>query len=121
MIDTLLRNDLIIVDEVGFAPLDDTGTQLLFRFIAAAYERRSLGIGSHWSFEQWGRFLPEHTTAVSLLDRLSTTPPSSSPKATHSACSKPENEEDSSCPKPRNNPRSRGLLTGHQRGLPLGP
>ncbi len=47
VIDTLLRNDLIVVDEIGFAPLDDTGTQLLFRFIAAAYERRSLGVGSH--------------------------------------------------------------------------
>jgi DNA replication protein DnaC len=70
VIDTLLRNDLIIVDELGFAPLDDTGTQLLFRFVAAAYERRSLGIGSHWPFESWGKFLPEHTTAVSLLDRL---------------------------------------------------
>ena len=69
-IDTLLRNDLIICDEVGFAPLDDTGAQLLFRLVAAAYERRSLGIASHWSFEDWGRFLPEHTTAVSLLDRL---------------------------------------------------
>ena len=44
--------------------------QLLFRFVAAAYERRSLGIGSHWPFESWGRFLPEHTTAVSMLDRL---------------------------------------------------
>jgi DNA replication protein DnaC len=70
VIDTLLRNDLIICDELGFAPLDDTGAQLLFRFVAAAYERRSLGIGSHWPFESWGRFLPEHTTAVSLLDRL---------------------------------------------------
>ena len=69
-IDTLLRNDLIIIDELGFAPLDDTGGQLLFRFIAAAYERRSLGIGSHWPFQDWGTFLPEHTTAVSLLDRL---------------------------------------------------
>jgi DNA replication protein DnaC len=69
-IDTLLRNDLIICHELGFAPLDDTGAQLLFRFIAAAYERRALGIGSHWPFESWGRFLPEHTTAVSLLDRL---------------------------------------------------
>jgi DNA replication protein DnaC len=69
-IDTLLRNDLLIVDEVGFAPLDDTGTQLLFRVVAAAYERRSLAIGSHWGFEDWGRFLPEHTTAVSILDRL---------------------------------------------------
>ena len=70
VIDTLLRNDLLLVDEVGFAPLDDTGAQLLFRFVSAAYERRSLGIASHWPFDQWGRFLPEHTTAVSLLDRL---------------------------------------------------
>ena len=70
VIDTQLRNDLVIVDELGFAPLDDTGAQLLFRFVAAAYERRALGIGSHWPFESWGRFLPEHTTAVSLLDRL---------------------------------------------------
>ncbi|MBB6347753.1 DNA replication protein DnaC [Nonomuraea muscovyensis] len=70
VIENLLRADLIVIDEVGFAPLDDTGAQLLFRFVAAAYERRALGIGSHWPFDQWGRFLPEHTTAVSLLDRL---------------------------------------------------
>jgi DNA replication protein DnaC len=70
VIDTVLRNDLILIDELGFAPLDDTGAQLLFRFVAAAYERRSIGIGSHWPFESWGRFLPEHTTAVSMLDRL---------------------------------------------------
>lgn len=70
IIDSLLRFDLVIVDELGFAPLDDHGTQLLFRFVAAAYERRSLGIASHWPFEQWGRFLPEHTTAASMLDRL---------------------------------------------------
>ena len=70
VIEGLLRNDLVIVDELGFAPLDDAGTQLLFRFVAAAYERRSLGVASHWPFESWGRFLPEHTTAVSLLDRL---------------------------------------------------
>ena len=70
VIENILRADLVIVDEVGFAPLDDTGAQLLFRFVAAAYERRALGIGSHWPFDQWGRFLPEHTTAVSLLDRL---------------------------------------------------
>jgi len=70
VIEGLLRHELIIIDELGFAPLDDTGAQLLFRFVAAAYERRSLGIGSHWPFESWGKFLPEHTTAVGLLDRL---------------------------------------------------
>ena len=57
IIDSLLRADLIIIDELGFAPLDLAGTQLLFRFVAAAYERRSLGIASHWPFDAWGRFL----------------------------------------------------------------
>jgi DNA replication protein DnaC len=70
VIESILRADFVICDELGFAPLDDTGAQLLFRFVAAAYERRSLGVASHWPFDQWGRFLPEHTTAASLLDRL---------------------------------------------------
>jgi DNA replication protein DnaC len=42
----------------------------LFRLIAAAYERRSVAIASHTPFDQWGKFLPDQPTAVSLLDRL---------------------------------------------------
>lgn len=33
----------VIIDELGSAPLEVTGTQLQLRFIAAAYERRSIG------------------------------------------------------------------------------
>jgi DNA replication protein DnaC len=69
-IEQVCRNELIIVDEIGFAPLDHTGCQLLFRIIAAAYERRSVAIASHSPFETWGRFLPDQPTTVSLLDRL---------------------------------------------------
>jgi len=115
VIDTLLRNDLIICDELGFAPLDDTGAQLLFRFVAAAYERRSLGIGSHWPFESWGRFLPEHTTAVSLLDRLL--------HHCHviitdgdSYRMKQARARGGATPKPAKPPEERALLHGHQRG-----
>jgi DNA replication protein DnaC len=70
VITQILKADLILIDEIGFAPMDSTGAELFFRLVAAAYETRSLGIGSHWPFEEWGKFLPEHTTAVSLLDRL---------------------------------------------------
>jgi DNA replication protein DnaC len=70
VISQILKADLILIDEIGFAPMDTTGAELFFRVVAAAYEHRSLGIGSHWPFEHWGKFLPEHTTAVSLLDRL---------------------------------------------------
>jgi DNA replication protein DnaC len=70
VIESILRAEFVIVDELGFAPLDHTGAQLLFRFVAAAYERRSLGVAGHCPFDQWGRFLPEHATAGSLIDRL---------------------------------------------------
>jgi len=30
----------------------------------------ALAIDSHWGIEDWGRFVPEHTTAVSILNRL---------------------------------------------------
>ena len=58
VIDSVLRADAVVVDEVGFAPLDDTGAQLLFRFVAAAYERRAVAIGSHWPFEKAHMFWP---------------------------------------------------------------
>lgn len=69
-IEAICRHQLIIIDEIGFAPLDHTGCQLLFRLVSAAYEKRSLAIASHSPFEDWGRFLPDQPTAVSLLDRL---------------------------------------------------
>ena len=70
VLEGILKADLLLIDEIGFAPMDHTGAQLFFRLVAGAYERRSLGIASHWPFEDWGRFLPDHSTAVSLLDRL---------------------------------------------------
>ena len=118
-IENLLRNDLIIVDELGFAPLDDTGAQLLFRFVAAAYERRSLGIGSHWPFESWGRFLPEHTTAVSLLDRLLH---HCHTVITDGDCyrMRQARAERRTPPNQLNTPEEWGLSFGHQRGPQLG-
>jgi DNA replication protein DnaC len=118
-IETLLRNDLLLVDEVGFAPLDDTGTQLLFRFVAAAYERRSLGIASHWPFEAWGRFLPEHTTAVSLLDRLLHHANVVVTEGDSYRMREPKRREP---PRPNraDQPEGWGLLVGHQWGLSTG-
>lgn len=69
-IERTCRNDLIIIDEVGFAPLEPVLSQLLFRLISVAYERRSVAVGSHMPFEDWGRFLPDQPTAVAILDRL---------------------------------------------------
>ena len=69
-IEAICRNDLICIDEIGFAPLEPVLSQLLFRLISTAYEKRSLGIASHTPFEDWGRFIPDQPTAVAILDRL---------------------------------------------------
>jgi DNA replication protein DnaC len=52
VIEQILRADLMIIDEIGFAPLDDNGAQLFFRLIAAANEHRysaSDHTGRSWS------------------------------------------------------------------------
>jgi len=119
-IDTLLRADLVIIDELGFAPLDLTGTQLLFRFVAAAYERRSLGIASHWPFDAWGRFLPEHTTAASLLDRLLHHAVVIITEGDSYRMREARTRGGRTTTKPRSAAPNAGTFTGHQRGLPDG-
>ena len=63
-----------MVDELGFAPLDALGSQLLFHFVAAAYERLSLGVGHHRPFDQWGPFSPSTPTPF-LCSTVSCTTP----------------------------------------------
>ena len=41
------QGDLILSDAIGSPPLDVTGTEQFFWLVTAAYERRSLDIGSH--------------------------------------------------------------------------
>ena len=94
VIDTLLRNDLIICDELGFAPLDDTGAQLLFRFVSAAYERRALGIASHWPPSSGAGSCPSTPPPSACWTVCSTTRTSWSPAAIPTACARPEPKEE---------------------------
>ena len=66
----LRRTDLVAIDELGFSPLDNVAANHLFRFVATAYETRSLIVTSNWPFEQWTNFLPDATTATAILDRF---------------------------------------------------
>jgi DNA replication protein DnaC len=66
----LRRSDLVVCDELGFSPLDSIAANHLFRFVATAYETRSLVLSSNWPFEQWTNFLPDATSATAILDRF---------------------------------------------------
>ena len=66
----LRRASLVIVDEVGFTPVSKTEAHLLFSFISACYETKSLVITSNKSFDEWADFLGDQVIATAILDRL---------------------------------------------------
>lgn len=67
---SLLTNDLIILDELGFLPMDSTASNHLFQVVAQAYERRSLIVTSNRPFQEWGSVFASATIATATLDRL---------------------------------------------------
>jgi DNA replication protein DnaC len=70
LIQGLLRNELVILDDLGFTSMDRLAAEHLFRFVSAAYEKRSLIVSTNVEFEHWTRFLPDETVATAILDRL---------------------------------------------------
>jgi DNA replication protein DnaC len=67
---SLLAHDLIILDELGFLPMDATASNHLFQVVAQAYERCSLIATSNRSFQEWGSVFATPTIATATLDRL---------------------------------------------------
>lgn len=65
-----LRPKLLIVDEVGYMPLDAVAANLFFHIVSARYERGSLVITSNKSFGEWGELLGDRVLATAVLDRL---------------------------------------------------
>jgi DNA replication protein DnaC len=66
----LRRASLVIIDEMGFMPVGKTEAHLLFSFISACYEHKSLVITSNKGFDDWADFLGDPVIATAILDRL---------------------------------------------------
>ena len=66
----LNRFGVIILDELGYIPLDKAGTDLLFGFIRRRYERRSLVVTTNLPFAHWSEVFLNPTAAAALIDRI---------------------------------------------------
>lgn len=70
LLTTLMKQDLVILDEVGFIPFSKTGAELLFQFCSAKHERGSLIITTNLSFADWTQVFGDERLTAALLDRL---------------------------------------------------
>jgi DNA replication protein DnaC len=62
---------LVILDELGYLPIDKTGADLLFQIISHRYEQGSLIITTNRAFKDWPKIFNNDSTLTSaLLDRL---------------------------------------------------
>jgi DNA replication protein DnaC len=65
------RPDLLLLDELGYLPIDKRGADLLFQVIAARYESGSIVLTTNRPFREWGAlFDVDNTLATALIDRL---------------------------------------------------
>ena len=68
---TYVRPTLLLLDELGYLPIDKRGADLLFQVVAARYETGSIVITTNRAFREWGTlFDVDNTLATALIDRL---------------------------------------------------
>ena len=68
---TYTRPSLLLLDELGYLPIDKRGADLLFQVVAARYETGSIVLTTNRTFREWGAlFDVDNTLATALIDRL---------------------------------------------------
>jgi DNA replication protein DnaC len=65
-----LAPKVLVVDEMGYLPLDELGATIFFQLISARYERGSIILTSNKTYGDWGGVFGDPIIAAAILDRL---------------------------------------------------
>lgn len=68
--DTINRFHLLVIDELGYVPINVEARPLLFEMFSKLYERTSVIITTHLSFEEWGDIFGNAKATKAIIDRL---------------------------------------------------
>ena len=69
-IDKLTRFPLLIIDELGYIPLNKNDANLFFQLVSRKYEKNSIVITSNKNFKYWGEIFDDDVIAAAIIDRL---------------------------------------------------
>lgn len=70
MLKNYLRYKLLIIDEIGYLPIDNLGSNLFFQLISRRYEKKSIIVTTNIPLSKWGQTFSNPTIANAILDRL---------------------------------------------------
>ena len=62
--------EVLVIDEVGYLPLGNQGSNLFFQVISARHEKKSTVITTNLPFADWGKIFDSTTVATAIADRL---------------------------------------------------
>lgn len=69
-VNRILKADVVIIDEIGYTPIERREANLFFNLISELYERSSIIITSNKGFDSWAEMLGDEVMTTALLDRL---------------------------------------------------
>jgi DNA replication protein DnaC len=66
----IMKSELVIIDEIGYTPIERREANLFFNMISELYEKVSVIVTSNKSFETWAEMMGDSVMTTALLDRL---------------------------------------------------
>ena len=67
---SILKPQLLVIDELGFVPFTENGARLLFDVFARRYEHGSIAVSTNLSFEKWVQIFGSVELTAALIDRF---------------------------------------------------
>jgi DNA replication protein DnaC len=66
----ILKSKVLIIDEIGYTPIEKREANLFFNLISELYEKQSIVLTSNKSFSEWAEMMGDEIMTTAMLDRL---------------------------------------------------